>query len=299
MMTWEEFLLWEQASQDTIDVKRAYVDLAGDLVAGVLLSQIIFWHLPGKEKDTKLRVIKKGKLWLAKGRNDWWEECRITAKQFDRAAEILEKVGVVEKARFRFDGSPTVHVRLITDKFMTLVNSILTKGKNPTSPKVKMELDQRGRSITEITTKSTTESTDLVGQNDPPVNPSNSTPPYKQIVELYHSICTSLPTIRDLNDSRKQAIRNRWKRNPDIKFFIELFKRVEKSDFLSGRKKAWRANFDWIMKQQNFCKILEGNYDNRVVPEDGPPEPVSPAHILFEPSRRQVDDDDPSSFPEG
>ena len=30
----DEFFRWEQASHDTIDVKRCYIDVAGDLVSG-------------------------------------------------------------------------------------------------------------------------------------------------------------------------------------------------------------------------------------------------------------------------
>ena len=36
--TFEQFLLWERASRDTLEVKRTYIDMAGDLVAGVVLS---------------------------------------------------------------------------------------------------------------------------------------------------------------------------------------------------------------------------------------------------------------------
>ena len=49
-----EFLAWESMSRDTIDVKRVYCDIAGDLVAGVLLSQLIYWHLPDRNGDARL-----------------------------------------------------------------------------------------------------------------------------------------------------------------------------------------------------------------------------------------------------
>lgn len=37
-----QFLLWEVRSRDSIKVKRCYIDVAQDLEAGVLLSQIIY-----------------------------------------------------------------------------------------------------------------------------------------------------------------------------------------------------------------------------------------------------------------
>lgn len=71
----EQFLAWERASTDTIDVKRIYIDMAGDLISGVLLSQIMFWHLPNRETGrTKLRLRHMGNLWMAKKREDWWHE---------------------------------------------------------------------------------------------------------------------------------------------------------------------------------------------------------------------------------
>src|SRR5690625_1801093 len=121
-----KFIYWEQASRDTIDFKKSYVDLAGDLVAGVLLSQIVYWHLPSKETGkTKLRVKKDGHLWIAKGRSDWWDEIRITGKQFDRASNILVKKGLIEKKTFKFNGSPTIHTRLIWETFLPLLDDII------------------------------------------------------------------------------------------------------------------------------------------------------------------------------
>ena len=55
-MTRQEFIAWEQVSRDTIDVKRCYVDIAGDLVAGILLSQIVYWHLPGERQQPFLEA---------------------------------------------------------------------------------------------------------------------------------------------------------------------------------------------------------------------------------------------------
>jgi len=168
-ISFEEFLRWEEADRDAIKVKRIYVDIAEDLIAGILLSQIVYWYLPSKrDGHTKLRVRKDGELWLAKGRDEWWDECRITPRQFDRAIGILVDKGIVEKERFRFGGSPTIHIRLVPEVLMqhieneiSGVNSILTKGENPILRNVKMELDERVKTLTENTTEITTENTTL------------------------------------------------------------------------------------------------------------------------------------------
>lgn len=116
-MDLKEFLLWEQATRDCIDVKKIYVDMADDLVAGILLSQIVYWNLPDKEGKTKLRVKKDGQLWLVKGREDWWDECRINPRQFDTAFKKLLDQGLVEKKVFKFAGNTRVHIRIIWENF--------------------------------------------------------------------------------------------------------------------------------------------------------------------------------------
>lgn len=143
----QTFLLWEQASRDTVDFKKCYVDLADDLVAGLLLSQIVYWHLPSKETGkTKLRVKHAGHLWIAKAREDWWDEIRITPKQFDRAIKILVKKGLVEKGTFKFNGNPTIHTRLIWDNFLPALDSIIYKDEedeNEYEPLEDMVIPQR------------------------------------------------------------------------------------------------------------------------------------------------------------
>lgn len=159
MISYNDFIKWEDLDKDVIKVKRMYVDITEDLIAGLLLSQIIYWHLPSKQGGLKLRVKKEGHLWLAKSREDWWEECRISPKQFDRAIQILIDKGFIDKQLFRFNGSPTVHIRVIEDVLMDSINSILTKGENGNSPKGKMETDETVKTLTETTTENTTEIT--------------------------------------------------------------------------------------------------------------------------------------------
>lgn len=143
-MDFKEFLLWEQASQDTIDVKKIYIDIAGDQLAGILLSQIMYWFLPSKKGGSKLRVIKDGVEWLAKGRNDWWDECRFSPKQFDRASKILESKNIIEKKTYKFDGDPTIHIRVNFDVFIQEWNYILhNQPENPYKKKSAEKAEKR------------------------------------------------------------------------------------------------------------------------------------------------------------
>jgi len=151
---WPLFLAWETASRDCIDVKRLYIDMAGDLVSGVLLSQILYWHLP-MTTGSELRMIAHGcgvrhedKWWLVKKREDWWEECRITPKQFDRSSDVLIKKDYISIKRFHFHGLPTIHLHLHVIPFLASMkmilfpgNSNLTFGEVGTLPLGKLEFD--------------------------------------------------------------------------------------------------------------------------------------------------------------
>ena len=44
---------------------------------------------------------------------------------------------------------------------------------------------------------------------------------------------------------------------------IDYLKKVESSDFLSGRSGKWHATFDWIINPSNAVKIIEGNYSGK------------------------------------
>lgn len=126
------FLLWEKASRDTIDVKRVYIDLADDLAAGVLLSQIIFWFLPNPQGRPKTRVQRQGEAWLAKRRTDWHDECRLSPRQYDRAARILEDKGLIITRTWHFAGSPCIHVRPCWDRLISAIADAY--GRQPDDP---------------------------------------------------------------------------------------------------------------------------------------------------------------------
>lgn len=89
--------------------------------------------------------------------------------------------------------------------------------------------------------------------------------PYQQIVEMYNSICLSLPKAEKITDKRRKHIRKAWNEfKGDISKFEEVFRLAEASDFLSGRSGRWTGcNFDWLVTYNNMVKVLEGTYDNK------------------------------------
>ena len=102
-------------------LKREYVDIGGDLVTGSLLSQLVYWHLPDGNGQRKLRVNHDGHQWVAKTRQEWMTECRISHREYRRALEtLMTKELVVVQVR-RFKGSPTTHMRLQFDRLLQLI----------------------------------------------------------------------------------------------------------------------------------------------------------------------------------
>ena len=123
-------------------IYHAYVDIAGDLIAGALLGQILYWFGAGKDGKSRARIVKDGFLWIAKTRADWWDEIRISPKQYDRAAKILKDKGFIEIKTFKFYGNPTTHIRIVPEAInaaidawkVEQVKTILPDGEEPTAP---------------------------------------------------------------------------------------------------------------------------------------------------------------------
>lgn len=85
----------------------------------------------------------------------------------------------------------------------------------------------------------------------------------KEIVDLFNSICISFPSVRSLSDARRKAIKARLNAYT-VEQFRTMFEMAEASSFLKGQNaRNWQANFDWMVKDGNFAKILDGNYSDK------------------------------------
>lgn len=103
---------------------------------------------------------------------------------------------------------------------------------------------------------------------------SSDEPPYQprkkisdeltHIVNMFNSICTSLPSVRSLSEARKKAIKARLN-TYTLDDFKQCFENAQASSFLRGSNpRNWTATFDWLIKDANMAKVLDGNYvDNK------------------------------------
>ena len=121
------FQQWLKATEGVRAYNLTFIDMTADpdkndkvnLSAGLMLSQIIYWSNPGPNGRTRLRVQHEGHLWLAKSRADWFTECRLSDQVVESCLSLLEKLGLIYKKKYKFNGAPTTHVRINWGEFLT------------------------------------------------------------------------------------------------------------------------------------------------------------------------------------
>lgn len=101
-------------------------------------------------------------------------------------------------------------------------------------------------------------------------------PSPRQIVDLYNSLCPSLSRCIRLTDKRAKAVRQLFAKGYTAEQLTDAFGRAQASSFCTGSNdRGWRADFDWLMNENNLVKVLEGKYG-------GAPEPLGPKGGQFE-----------------
>lgn len=87
----------------------------------------------------------------------------------------------------------------------------------------------------------------------------------EEIVNLYNEMCPSLKGTRSINESRKKKITKLLERH-SLDEIKEAFHKAENSEFLRNGAKdsTWNgADFDFVINENKFVRILEGVYDDK------------------------------------
>ena len=84
----------------------------------------------------------------------------------------------------------------------------------------------------------------------------------EKFVADFNSICKSLPKCVRVTPKRQKGIRSLLKKY-SYDEILEVFNKLEESDFCSGRSGKWRADIDFILREDKFISVLEGKYDNK------------------------------------
>ena len=87
------------------------------------------------------------------------------------------------------------------------------------------------------------------------------------MIAAYHEILPDLPRVKMWSKRRAQAlgarIRERCKEGKQadtIGYWRSFFEQVAASPFLCGRSTDFRADLEWLIRPENFAKVIEGRY---------------------------------------
>ena len=84
---------------------------------------------------------------------------------------------------------------------------------------------------------------------------------FDEIINVFNTVCFVLPEVIKTTKERQNAILKILE-SYTTQDIGTVFKNVVLSDYLTGKKVEWKADFDWIMTPKNFIKILENKYKN-------------------------------------
>ena len=102
-------------------------------------------------------------------------------------------------------------------------------------------------------------------------SPSGDSCPHDEIITAYHEALPGNPRIKAWTGVRQSNLRARWRedeKRQSLEYWNRLFSHVAASPFLTGRVsgndgRSFLPGLDWIVKPENFAKIIEGRYHDR------------------------------------
>ena len=97
---------------------------------------------------------------------------------------------------------------------------------------------------------------------------------------MYHDLCPTLNRVKVWDGQREEYSRSRWREtferlhlkteDEGLTWFRTLFTAVSESEFLTGKvpprnpgQSPWKADLEWLLRPQNFRKVIEEKYWNR------------------------------------
>lgn len=123
----------------------------------------------------------------------------------------------------------------------------------------------------------------LLGEEDTPPQPPphgvQNTPPqqekekekekgqdtidFERVFQFWNSRTKKMPNIKSIQHDRKKALKSRLKEY-DLESVLNALELACQSAFLNGKNdRSFTASFDWVIRPNNFPKVLEGNYTDK------------------------------------
>jgi hypothetical protein len=88
---------------------------------------------------------------------------------------------------------------------------------------------------------------------------------YEEIIDAYNSVLGNCLRIAapDPTDNRVKLVKERSIKFKTIHDWRTYFKQVAKTSFLLGDGKVgFKADFDWLINEDNYIKLIEGKYES-------------------------------------
>jgi hypothetical protein len=105
----------------------------------------------------------------------------------------------------------------------------------------------------------------------PPTRNDNPREASDQAVSEWNDVASELglPKVQRLTDIRRKKLRNRLKDCGGIDGWRAAMAKIRGSPLCRGELGDWRADFDFVLQESSFVKLMEGKYDGRK-PGTGP-----------------------------
>lgn len=179
------------------------------------------------------------------------KEMGMSRETFYKHVNALIAAGVIEKKQINENG-----------RFGRVVYKVLHEVKIIDLPYTNLP------TTVEPTAENLTHNNNSINNNSN-INSNRDTIAYQKIADMYNNICVSFSRLTKLSESRKKAIKARLK-NYTLEDFKKIFEMAESSSFLKGQNdRNWSATFNWLIKDSNMAKVLDGNYQDRTSEERG------------------------------
>lgn len=244
------------ASDNYIPVNRNLIKAFGleeAIILGELCSQYNLWEKEDKLVDDMFYCTV----------DKLEEKTTLSEYQQRKAIRNLENKGVI---RTELKGIPATRyfyidenklfsfLRTSSEKTKELVpeklkSSNIVNNKNKEKQSISKDIDCRKNFHFGHSNEVATESNDI-----------NNALTFKS---LYEEHCYNLPKISKLTDIRIKAI-NKITKKYSCEEIITVLDNANNSEFLKGNNdRGWKANIDFILREDKFVSILEGRYNSR------------------------------------
>lgn len=215
----------------------------------VFISRLQFWIEKNAAND---RHYHEGRYWTYNSLRameklfPFWSR-----RQIERIVKNLKDKGVLLTANYARDSYDRTLFYALDESKLPISpfgGDLSPNGDNPLSPNGEMINEQLKTHIRE--------------EEDKANKPEISNKP-QQLADRYNAICTSLPKVVRLTDKRRRAVRLIHDKGYTPEQLDEAFRRAQASSFCAGQNdRHWKADFDWLLNENNLVKVLEGKYDN-------------------------------------